>query len=150
MAKHAKEAAMVASDGMLTSSPYVGDDLHVEPESYGSEGDWVTGHTGEYGLRCESEMNAPGPRVAWRFNNKVRTLTAGKTLRVETSASAVVHWSSNGWRNVHDVETRDTMPGLHVVDLPTADLPIGGRIDFTFYWTGADRWEGVDFMVFVE
>lgn len=90
------------------------------------------------------------PYAVWRFNNKIQTMAAGKTLRVETLASAVVHWSSNGWRNAYDVKTRDTTLGVHVMDLPTTELPSGRQIDFTFQWTDAGRWEGVDFAVFVE
>lgn len=150
MAKQAEESAMVASMGGRTWPSYIGDDLHVEPNSYGSEGDWVTGHTGDYALRCEGEMNAPGQFVIWRLNNKVQTLAAGKALRIETLASAVVRWSSDGWRNSYDVKTRATTLGVQVVDLTTMELPRGRRIDFTFYWTDASRWEGVDFAVFVE
>jgi glucoamylase len=51
---------------------------------------------------------------------------------------------------VYDVKTRDTTLGVHLVDLPTTELPSGRRIDFTFDWTDAGRWEGVDFAVFVE
>ena len=86
---------------------------------------------------------------AWRFNNKVRGMAAGKTLRIEVLAASVVHWSSDGWRNVNDTETRDTTLGVCLVDLPTSSLPTGSRIDFTFYWPDEDRWESVDFVVFV-
>ena len=32
----------------------------------------------------------------------------------------------------------------------TLGLRIGDRVDFTFYWPEADRWEGIDFVVCVE
>ena len=89
-------------------------------------------------------------RVTWRFNNKVRAMPPGKTLRVETLAPAVVHWSVDDWRTSHDEATRDTTLGVHVVDLPMPGLPAGARIDLTFYWTGVDRWEEVDFVVSIE
>jgi glucoamylase len=38
---------------------------------------------------------------------------------------------------------------VHVVDLPTAALAPGAIVPFTFYWPGADRWEGTDFAVAV-
>ena len=72
------------------------------------------------------------------------------TLRVETLAPSVVHWSSDGWRTVHDTPTRDTTLGVHVADLQTLDVPIGDRIDLTFYWPEANRWEGEDFVLYVE
>jgi glucoamylase len=89
-------------------------------------------------------------RVIWRFNNKVRRMPAGATLRVETLANAVVHWSADHWRTVHDAVARDTTLGVHVVDLDTMHLLSGGRVDFTFYWPAEERWEGVDFVVEVD
>ena len=88
--------------------------------------------------------------IIWRFNNKVRAMPPGRTLRIETLAPAVVHWSVDGWRTVQDVPTRDTTLGVHVADLETLGLSIGDRVDFTFYWPEADRWEGADFVVCVE
>jgi glucoamylase len=75
---------------------------------------------------------------------------AGQTLRVETLAGAVAHWSVDRWLSVHDAATRDTTLGIHVVDLDTSKLLAGARVDFTFYWPEAQRWEGVDFVVRIE
>jgi glucoamylase len=85
----------------------------------------------------------------WRFNHKVRALPAGRTLRVETLAPSVVHWSADGWATVHDDATRDSGLGVHLVDLATSALPPGSLVRFTFYWPGAARWEGADFSVTV-
>ena len=85
--------------------------------------------------------------IVWRFNHKVRAMPLGKILRVETLAPAVVHWSVDGWRTVRDTETRDTTLGVHVADLETLFLRTGDRVDFTFYWSDAHRWEGTDFVV---
>ena len=71
-------------------------------------------------------------------------------LRVETLAPATVRWSVDGWRTVHDTSTRDTMMGVNVADLDTHDLRHGDRVDLTFYWPQADRWEGTDFVVRIE
>jgi glucoamylase len=89
------------------------------------------------------------PHFIWRFNNKVRSMPPGKILRVETRAPAVVHWSIDGWRSVHDTPTRDTTLGVYVADLQTADLGHDHRIVLTFYWPDAQRWEGEDFVVIV-
>jgi glucoamylase len=89
-------------------------------------------------------------RVSWRFNNKVRTMPAGKVLRIETLAPALVHWSADGWHTVRDDASRDTTLGVHVLDLATAHLCPGARIDMTFYWPEVDRWEGTDYLVCVE
>jgi glucoamylase len=63
---------------------------------------------------------------------------------------ALVHWSFDGWRAVHDTETVDTGLGLHAPDVPTAHLTCGTSIVFTFYWRQQQGWEGVDFTVDVQ
>jgi len=88
--------------------------------------------------------------LVWRFNHKIRSLPAGKTLRVETLEPAVIHWSSDGWRTSHDTATRDTGLAIHSADLETGSLPEGSQVEFTIYWPGADRWEGTDFTVTFE
>jgi glucoamylase len=88
-------------------------------------------------------------RIIWRFNNKVRTMPRNKTLRVETLAPAVVHWSADGWRTAHDTATRDTTLGVHTADLETRHLSRGDRVCLTFYWPDAGRWEQVDFLVYI-
>jgi glucoamylase len=87
------------------------------------------------------------PFMIWRANNKLRAMPAGLTLRIETFAPAVVHWGIDDWHTVHDADTRDTTLGVHVVDLPTASLGAGRRVNFTFYWPGQRRWEGQDYCV---
>jgi glucoamylase len=89
-------------------------------------------------------------RIIWRFNNKVRAMPANKTLRVETLAPAIVHWSADDWRTVRDTATMDTTLGVHVADLDTRHLSCGDRVHLTFYWPDAERWEEVDFLVCIE
>jgi glucoamylase len=86
----------------------------------------------------------------WRFNQKCRRMVAGKTLRIETLGAARVRWSLDGWRTICDTPTLDTGLGVHVADLPTADLPPGAIVRFTFFWPDPSRWEEVDFEVLVE
>lgn len=90
------------------------------------------------------------PLAVWRANQKVRGIPAGKILRVELPAPAVVHWSPDNWQTIHDDPTRDTGLGMHVADLPTAELAPGAAIVFTLRWTEANRWENTDVLVKVE
>ena len=85
----------------------------------------------------------------WIFNNKVRTMPCGKTLRIAVLKPATVHWSLDGWKTAFDTHTRDTKLGVHVVDLPTDKLPVGNPAVFTLQWD-ADGWEGVNYSVTVE
>jgi glucoamylase len=87
--------------------------------------------------------------AVWRFNHKCRTMPAGKTLRVEVLAPALVHWSDDGWRTVHDTPTTDTGLGVHSADLVTKHIPVNGPVEFTFYWTVAREWENRNFSVTV-
>jgi glucoamylase len=95
-------------------------------------------------------IDRTGSRYAfWRFNHRVRTIPENRTLRVETLAPCLLHWSADGWRTVHDTPAHDPGLGDYVIDLPTEILPAGARIDFTFYWPEVDRWELTDFFVVI-
>ena len=86
----------------------------------------------------------------WRINNKPRSIPPHKKLRIKLLDPALVHWSLDGWKSAHDTNTRDTGLGLHILDLPTASLPVGSQATFTFYSNSSQRWEGTDYNVAVE
>jgi glucoamylase len=85
----------------------------------------------------------------WRYNHKIRTMKAGRTLRIETLQPAVVHWSADYWRTVKDIQTRDAGLGVHLADLPSSGLSAGGMIIFTIYWQEEHRWDGSDYSLTV-
>ncbi len=84
---------------------------------------------------------------SWRFNEKTRSIPAGKKLRIELLAAARVRWTANEWAMRHDDNTREIGFGIHLVDLPTQNAVRGSHIRFTFYWHDTERWEGMDFAV---
>lgn len=83
----------------------------------------------------------------WRFNHKCQQIAAGKQLRIELPRPALIHWSIDNWQTAKDLPSRDTALGLHVVDLPTAQLLPEEQVVFTVYWTLDDHWEGSNFLV---
>lgn len=85
--------------------------------------------------------------VIWSPATRPATLAAGKTLTIALKAPARVHWGINGWKEVNDVDTRDTGLGLHVVDLPVTARRTGESIQFTWRWRDTQRWEGEDHAV---
>ena len=87
------------------------------------------------------------PRLAWRFNHKIRSLPVGMDLRIETLAPADIRFSIDDWQTVQNVSTRDVGLGIHIADLTARALPAGKSVRFTFYWLEAQRWEGTDFSV---
>ncbi len=86
----------------------------------------------------------------WRFNNKARRIPHGKTLRLMLPKPVMVHWSLDAWKSSQDTNARDTGLGIYRLDLPTASLPAGSEVVFTFYWPQESRWEGKDYSVRVE
>lgn len=86
----------------------------------------------------------------WRMNNKTRTVPSQQTLRLNLLSPARVHWSTDNWKTTHDSDTHDTGMGIHILNLPTSALPVGGEVVFAIYWLLENRWEGTDFRVKVE
>lgn len=87
--------------------------------------------------------------ATWRFSLRSATIPAGKTLRLELGAPAMVHWTADDWRTATDSHTVADGLGLHLADLPTASLEPGGRVSFTFFWTDTQCWENQNFRVVV-
>lgn len=85
----------------------------------------------------------------WRLNHKTSHIDAGQTLRLETRASCIVRWSSDGWHSSDAASSHDTGLGQHVVDLPTATMLPATAIDFTLVWRDGDRQEPQRFRVVV-
>lgn len=88
--------------------------------------------------------------LVWRFNHKIRFIPVGKTLRIETLAPAVIHWSVDDWTTAIDSNTCDSGLAIHFADLATESLPEDIQVKFTLYWPEAGRWEGADFVVRVD
>jgi glucoamylase len=91
----------------------------------------------------------PSEFTVWCVNNKLRSMSAGKTLRVSTKAPTLVHWSVDDWRSVSDTRSTETGLGVWYADLPTSALPAGAIVRFTLFWVDTQRWEGTNFEVLV-
>jgi glucoamylase len=87
---------------------------------------------------------------AWLFNHKIRAARADVRLRIETNDAARLHWTSNEWVSVHDDELRDEGLGIYAHEFAPGTFVAGDVLKFTFYWTGAGKWEGRDFNIAIE
>jgi glucoamylase len=85
--------------------------------------------------------------AVWCVNNKLRSMDAGKKLRVSTREAALVHWTVDEWRSAFDTQSIETGLGVWYADLPTRELPARSVVRFTLRWANTDRWEGNDFEV---
>lgn len=83
----------------------------------------------------------------WRFNNRLSSIPLGKTLRIETEAKALVHWSTDNWATVSDAPMAPSGLSTYYVDLPLGHATEETTVVFTFYWPDAGHWENTNFAV---
>ena len=87
----------------------------------------------------------------WSFRHQTRQIARTKTLRLLIGARAVVRWTRNEWEDADDLECKScAFSELFVTDLPTAELPTGTAVEFTFHWIDVDKWEGRNFSASVK
>ncbi len=86
----------------------------------------------------------------WGPSYRPKRIAPGRVLYVTMKAPARVHYGTNGWQDVADIDTEDTGLGLHVAKLPTETLKPGDSIAFTFFWPESGNWEGQNFEVAIE
>ncbi|HEV7858971.1 MAG TPA: glucan 1,4-alpha-glucosidase [Pyrinomonadaceae bacterium] len=87
---------------------------------------------------------------AWLFNHKIRAARSDMRLRLETNDPARLHWTDNEWVSVHDDELQDEGLGIYAFEFAPGAFSVGDVLKFTFYWTGAGKWEGRDFNIAIE
>lgn len=85
----------------------------------------------------------------WSTTVRQREIPAGNKLYLMLGAPARVRWGTDGWTNIAELGTHDAGLGMHVAELPTAELAAGRTIQFTFYWCDRQAWEGTDYEVLV-
>lgn len=90
----------------------------------------------------------PDPICAiWTLRLPIAAIRPGQVVCVCLTAAARIHFGTDGWQRIADIQTSDSGLGLHCADLPTARLVPGQRIDFTFYWLRTGTWEGRDYSI---
>lgn len=161
-------AAMAGSAGLLPEQVWDSDPIpecHLEPgRPSGSAMPLVWAH-GEFIKLCYSRaLGCPvdrpiatwkryqgrRPEIAydlWGPRHRPRRVHAGRKFIVALRAPARVHWGTNGWRDVHDIDTKDTGLGVYTAERLTAGLDVGETVQFTFYWLDQGIWEGRDYEV---
>ncbi len=89
-------------------------------------------------------------RIArWRHDHELRQMPQGRALRVELPVAADLHWSDDGWVRIQDTPVVQAGPGIFVAELPTASLPDGSTVVFTWRERGSGAWLGIDHHVAV-
>jgi len=85
----------------------------------------------------------------WGPKMRPRRMLAGHTLTIALVRPARVRCGVDGWKDVQDVETRDTGLGVYIAELPHGALDEGRSAQFTFFWLDAQAWEGRNYEVLV-
>jgi glucoamylase len=84
----------------------------------------------------------------WKPVRQVRDVTAGQVLRVQTPEPFRLHWTKDRWASANDTPSTSTGIGIEFADIVIHDDQ-SAPIQFTFFWTGNNRWEGRNYEVHV-
>ncbi len=86
------------------------------------------------------------PFMVWNFTNQFSKLPSSKTLRIEIMADAKICWTTDEWKTTNETKTKDIGIGIFIADLKTK-AQAGSKIEFTFFWNEADKWENENYNV---
>ena len=82
----------------------------------------------------------------WKPTRQVREVTAGQVLRIQASESFRLHWTNDGWTTARDTPSTSTGIGIEFADIAIHRNQTA-PVQFTFLWTGGNRWAGHDYEV---
>jgi glucoamylase len=91
------------------------------------------------------EESPRSPAFVWSHAHQVKGFLAGRSVKVQLTAPALVRWSADRWVTQTEVETQDTGLGVFVADLPTEIMRPGAAMEFTAEY--ADAWEGRNYQL---
>ena len=86
-------------------------------------------------------------RAIWCEHAPITEIAVGNSLVVALCEPGSVRWGFDGWQRIAERPTTPNSLGLHVLQLETAGMAAGQRVDFTFRYSGGDRWVGTDYRV---
>jgi glucoamylase len=85
------------------------------------------------------------------MRHPLRHMPSGKTLRVILGAEADITWTPDNWAKTNQMLTSyNEALNLWFADFPTAKLAPGTAVEFTFFWTAAQKWEGRNWQVKIQ
>ena len=88
----------------------------------------------------------PTPVEFFRFDRPVRSMIAGRKLRLVAEEHFTAVWTVDDWKTTRSTDSHNLGCAGHYADLET---PAGspGQLIFTFHWRSGDRWEGRNYEV---
>jgi len=88
-------------------------------------------------------------RVLWCEHAPAVAVPQGCRLTLALHAPGTFRWGLDGWQNARDQQTCANPLGLHLIEIDTAGLAAGRRIDVTFRHADSRAWVGRDFAISV-
>jgi len=88
-------------------------------------------------------------RVIWCEHAPATELPQGCKLTLALRQGGTFRFGFDGWQNVREEGTTATALGLYVLEIDTAALHAGQRIDVTFRYAAGTDWIGRDFSILV-
>ncbi len=82
----------------------------------------------------------------WRFNQQRKTISSAKDLRIEVFAEAVIYFTDDNWKTTSKILTNKPGIDVYVADISARNKK-NAHIEFTFFWTTANKWEGKNFTI---
>jgi glucoamylase len=81
----------------------------------------------------------------WMPKHPIRFARRNCALRVCAPENFRLRWSADNWTTWQDTDSNPTGIGAEFCDLPEQAVAAG--VEFTFYWTSRDVWEGSNHQV---
>jgi glucoamylase len=92
------------------------------------------------------QHQTPSLREIWRHDHPLPSIDKARILRIETRKDALIHWSTDGWKTMHDTSMHNS--GLEVYYADFQETGSGNNsILFTFYWKETGKWENKTYEV---
>jgi len=86
----------------------------------------------------------------WTVRHPLRRMAPAKTLRIILADEATIVWSTNDWGQTNEsLTTHVSDMNLWFADLPTAELPAGSSVAFTWRSKRDERWAGRNWRISV-
>jgi hypothetical protein len=72
-------------------------------------------------------------------------MSPGAVLAPRAPASA--RWGFDAWQDIAERQTAPNSLGLHLLQIDTARLVAGQRVNFTYRYSAGDAWIGADYQI---
>lgn len=86
----------------------------------------------------------------WRDEIPFSLLPFGRNLVVEDRRAFILHFGLDGWTHVKDAESQALGLGMQGVALDSRTLASASSLEFTRFFPGENRWEGIDHELAIE